>query len=171
MFQDAHGLDVTAATAVAVQAFDHALMGYVSYRADIPQRMAALFEADPEFGLAHCLKGYFAMLSYKQAAVPIAEAAAADARRFTERATPRERAHIAPCSYGSTAHRIVRRRSGSRSWTTIRATCWPSAWHISSTSGWARPDVDAGVGAGRRTPLERGPAGLWRHPRMPLLRA
>jgi tetratricopeptide (TPR) repeat protein len=95
MFQDAHGLDVTAATAVAVQAFDHALMGYVSYRADIPQRMAALFEADPEFGLAHCLKGYFAMLSYKQAAVPMAEAAAADARRFTERATPRERTHIA----------------------------------------------------------------------------
>ena len=36
--------------------------GLIGYRADIPQRMAALLEADPEFGLAHCLKGYFAML-------------------------------------------------------------------------------------------------------------
>ena len=106
MFQDAHGLDVTAATAVAVQAFDHALMGYVSYRADIPQRMAALFEADPEFGLAHCLKGYFAMLSYKQAAVPIASCRCG-CRRFTERATPREHAHIAALQAWIAADRIV----------------------------------------------------------------
>ena len=95
MFQDAHGLDVTAASADCRAGVRSCVMGYVSYRADMPQRMAALFEADPEFGLAHCLKGYFAMLSYKQAAVPMAEAAAADARRFTEHATPRERAHVA----------------------------------------------------------------------------
>ncbi|MFZ0016225.1 MAG: tetratricopeptide repeat protein, partial [Acetobacteraceae bacterium] len=37
----------------------------------------------------------FAMLGYKQSAVPIAEAAAAEAARLTERATPRERAHVA----------------------------------------------------------------------------
>jgi tetratricopeptide (TPR) repeat protein len=94
MFQDAHGLHVTAASAQAVQAFDHAINGYLGYRADTPQRLAALFDADPDFGLAHCLKGYFAMLSYKQAAVPMAEAAVADARRLTEQATPRERAHV-----------------------------------------------------------------------------
>jgi tetratricopeptide (TPR) repeat protein len=94
MFQDAHGLHVTAASAAAVQAFDHAINGYLGYRADTPQRLAALFDADPDFGLAHCLKGYFAMLSYKQAAVPMAEAAVADARRLTEQATPRERAHV-----------------------------------------------------------------------------
>ena len=95
MFQDAHGLDVTAASAAAVQAFDHALNGYLGYRVDTPLRLAALFDADPEFGLAHCLKGYFAMLSYKQAAVPMAEAAMRNARRLTEQATPRERAHVA----------------------------------------------------------------------------
>jgi tetratricopeptide (TPR) repeat protein len=95
MFQDAHGLHVTAASAAAVQAFDFALMGYLSYRADMPQRMAAVLDADAEFGLAHCLKGYLVMLSYKQAALPMAEAAAADARRCTERATPREQAHVA----------------------------------------------------------------------------
>lgn len=95
MYRDAHGLEVTAASAQAVQAFDHALMGYLNYRADTPQRMAAVFDADPDFSLAHCLKGTFAMLGYKQALVPMAEAAAAEATRLTERATPRERAHVA----------------------------------------------------------------------------
>ena len=95
MFRDAHGLELTASSAVAAQAFDHALIGYLGYRADTPQRLAALFDADAEFGLAHSLKGYFAMLSYKQAALPVAAEAAAEARRLTERATPRERAHVA----------------------------------------------------------------------------
>jgi hypothetical protein len=83
MFQDAHDLEVTAASATAVQAFDHALTGYLGYRADTPQRLAAVFDLDSELGLAHCLKGYFAMLSYKQTALPTAEAAAMDARRLT----------------------------------------------------------------------------------------
>jgi len=95
MFQDAHGLQVTAASAEAVRAFDHVLIGYVGYRTDTPQRMAATFEADAEFGLAHCLKGYFAMLAYKRSALPMAEQAATDAARLTEHATPRERAHVA----------------------------------------------------------------------------
>lgn len=93
--RDAHGLEVTAASAAAVEAFDHTVSGYLRYRADTPMRLAAAFEADSEFGLAHCLKGYFAMLSYKQATVPIAEAAAADATRFSVHATPREQAHAA----------------------------------------------------------------------------
>ena len=95
MLQDARGLPVTAASAAAVQAFDHAVEGYLRYRADTPARMAAAFAADAEFGLAHCLKGYFAMLAYKQAALPIAQAAADDAERLTTQATPRERAHVA----------------------------------------------------------------------------
>lgn len=95
MFRDAHGLAVTAASAAAAQALDHALLGYVQYRADTPKRMEALLEADAEFGLAHCLKGYFAMLSYSQAAVPRAEAAASQAERLTAQATQRERAHVA----------------------------------------------------------------------------
>jgi hypothetical protein len=95
MFEDAHGLAVTAASAAAVQAFDHALVGYLGYCADTPQRLAAVFDTDAEFGLAHCLKGYFAMLSYNQTAVAVAEAAATAAGRLTARATPRERTHVA----------------------------------------------------------------------------
>src|SRR5262249_49866411 len=95
MHRDAHGLEVTAASADAVEALDHALMGYLGYRADTPQRLAAVFEADPDFALAHCLKGYLAMLVYKQALVPVAEVAATDAARLAGQATPRERAHVA----------------------------------------------------------------------------
>jgi len=95
MLQDANGLSVTAASADAVRAFDDVMMGYLGYRADTPQRLAALLEADPQCGLAHCLKGYFAMLSSKQPAVPMAEAAARDALRLTATATTRECAHVA----------------------------------------------------------------------------
>src|SRR6516164_7287695 len=49
MYRDAHGLEVTAASADAVQAFDHAVMGYLTYRVDMPQRMEAAFDADAEF--------------------------------------------------------------------------------------------------------------------------
>ncbi|MGE0417596.1 MAG: tetratricopeptide repeat protein [Acetobacteraceae bacterium] len=95
MYQDIRGLAVTTASHDAATAFDHVIDGYVRYRADLPQRMAALLAADPEFGLAHCLRGYFAMLSFKQAVVPMARQALADAWTFTNGATPREQAHAA----------------------------------------------------------------------------
>ncbi|MCW3473827.1 tetratricopeptide repeat protein [Limobrevibacterium gyesilva] len=94
MRQDAHGLTITTDSDAAAAAFDHAVMGYLKYRADLPQRVAALLQAAPAFGLAHCLQGYVAMLAYKQAVVPVAEAAAQTARRLTARATPREQAHV-----------------------------------------------------------------------------
>ena len=87
-----HGLVITTASADAAAAFDRTLVGYLKYRVDAAEHLAAALSADPEFGLAHCLKGYFAMLSYKQANV--AAAAAAAARAGAARATARERAHV-----------------------------------------------------------------------------
>jgi tetratricopeptide (TPR) repeat protein len=95
MPQDIHGLPISTASAQAASAFDRAILGYLKYRADLPARMAELFAADGEFGLAHCLKGYLAMLSYKQANVAIAHEAAQAARRLTANAMPREQAHVA----------------------------------------------------------------------------
>ena len=95
MQQDIHGLPISTSSAQGAAAFDRAITGYLKYRADLPARMTALFAADAEFGLAHCLKGYFAMLSYKQANVAVAIEAAQNARRFGARATPREQAHVA----------------------------------------------------------------------------
>lgn len=95
MLQDLHGLALTTASPAAARAFDDTILGYLKYRADTPKRLAKLLEADPGFALAHCLKGYFAMLSYKQANLSAAAAAGATARQLAANATPRERAHVA----------------------------------------------------------------------------
>jgi tetratricopeptide (TPR) repeat protein len=94
MQRDIHGLPITTG-AEGAAAFDRTLMGYLKYRADAGQRLADTLAADGEFALAHCLKGYFAMLSYKQANVATAQSAAQNARQFGAKATPREQAHIA----------------------------------------------------------------------------
>src|ERR1044072_5483927 len=95
MHRDTHGLPISTASSDAAVAFDRTVAGYLKYRADLAGRLGETLAADGEFGLAHCLKGYFAMLSYKQANVPMAAEAAQMARRFTAHATPREQAHVA----------------------------------------------------------------------------
>jgi tetratricopeptide (TPR) repeat protein len=95
MHRDIHGLPISTASDEAAAAFDRTVHGYLKYRADTAVRLAEVFAADGEFALAHCLKGYFAMLSYKQANVPMAIEAAQTARRLSAGATAREQAHVA----------------------------------------------------------------------------
>ncbi|MFI5015990.1 MAG: tetratricopeptide repeat protein [Hyphomicrobiales bacterium] len=94
MLQDQQGLTLSTSSAEAATNFDHTMSAYLKYRADVPQHLARTLDADPEFGLAHCLAGYFAMLSYKLANVPLATEAARRARATTMKATARERAHV-----------------------------------------------------------------------------
>jgi tetratricopeptide (TPR) repeat protein len=95
MHLDARGLPLSTASAKASAAFDHLVTGYLTYRADTPDRLKAVLEADPDFALAHCMKGYFAMLAFKQAVVPVAVEEARTALSLAADATPRERSHIA----------------------------------------------------------------------------
>src|SRR5437764_11979663 len=90
MHQDIHGLPIST-SAQGAAAFDRTLLGYLKYRADVGERLADALAADGDFALAHCLKGYFAMLSYKQANVATAQ----NARRFGAKASLREQAHVA----------------------------------------------------------------------------
>ena len=108
MHHDIHGLPISTASAQAAAAFDHTVLGYLKYRADMAARLGAVLAADGEFGLAHCLKGYFALLSYKQANVPVAVEAAQAARRLTANAT---RARAGACGGAGS---LDRRRSRSR---------------------------------------------------------
>ena len=94
MLQDQHGLAVSTSSMDAAASFDRTILGYLKYRADTPQHLARTLAADPEFGLAHCLAGYFAMLSYKLANVPVAAEAARTARANMSKASPREVAHV-----------------------------------------------------------------------------
>ena len=95
MHLDARGLPVSIASAEAAAAFDHLVTGYLTYRADTPARLTALLEADPDCALAYCMQGYFAMLAFKRAIVPVAADAARKARSLAAKATTRERSHIA----------------------------------------------------------------------------
>ncbi|MDE2007952.1 MAG: hypothetical protein KGI51_15380, partial [Rhodospirillales bacterium] len=94
MAYDAHGLTFTASAAGAA-AWDHAIAGYLGYRADTGQRLAALLAADPECGLAHVLAGYFAMLGFHAGLLPAAREQAARARPLLAGASAREQAHLA----------------------------------------------------------------------------
>jgi tetratricopeptide (TPR) repeat protein len=93
MEQDIRGLEVTIASADAANALDHAIEGFVSYRADLPKRMEALLTLDPECGLAHCLRGYLVLMGFNHANLPVAHAASDVALDLTSRGTDRERAH------------------------------------------------------------------------------
>ena len=91
MFQDCRGLPLTTVSEQAAIAFDHAVDGYLEYRADMPARMEALLAADPDFGLAHCLMGYLVLMGFRADTLGAARASLADARRCA--GTAREQAH------------------------------------------------------------------------------
>jgi tetratricopeptide (TPR) repeat protein len=94
MLKDAYGLPVSTSSAEAVAAFDLAVESYLKARLDARDHLTRALSADADFGLAHCLKGYMAMLLYKQAALPVAAGAARTARGLTAKATARERMHV-----------------------------------------------------------------------------
>ncbi len=97
MLQDRRGLALTTVSAQAAAAFDHAVDGYLGYRADMPARMEALLAADPDCGLAHCLKGYLFLMGFRSDALAAARAALAEARRCG--GTARETAHAAALAH------------------------------------------------------------------------
>src|ERR1043166_2356375 len=93
MPHDLHGLPLTTSPE-AGEAFDRTVVAYLKYKFDAPEHLKRTLAADPEFALAHCLRGYFAMLAYNQARVPAAAGAARVARTHSAKATSRERAHV-----------------------------------------------------------------------------
>jgi hypothetical protein len=97
--RDLHGLALSTSSPETARAFNHAVAGYLAYRADTPVRMQRLIATDPEFGFAYLLKGCLLMLSFNVAHVPGARAALETAERLSGGATPRELAHI-----GALAH-------------------------------------------------------------------
>jgi len=90
---DLHGLPLTTPSAAAAAAFNTTVLSYLRYRADINANLQATLTADPDFALAHVLKGYFMMLSFKQANVPAAVAALDTASKLIQSADGRAQAH------------------------------------------------------------------------------
>jgi tetratricopeptide (TPR) repeat protein len=88
---DTYGLPISTA---AAEAYDRALKSFAGFDADVVARSQALQQADPSFALGHCLWGYVMMLSYSQAALPVAGQAHRTAAQHAAAATSRERAHV-----------------------------------------------------------------------------
>jgi len=92
--KDLHGLTISTSSAEAGAAMERALSSFLKFRLDAREHLSRCLAADPEFGLAHCLKGYFAMLLYKQAGVAPAAQSARTARALAAKATAREQSHV-----------------------------------------------------------------------------
>jgi len=96
MPQDCRGLETTAANADAVAAYDRTIRAYLAFARDTGEQLKAVFRADPDMAMAHCLKGYFFLLFTN----PLLDAKvdqALDAARKSAAArpvTPREAQHI-----------------------------------------------------------------------------
>ena len=97
MFKDCRGLKLSTVSAAAAVAFDHAVDGFLRYRADMMPRMEALLDADPGFGLAHALKGCLLMMAFRADLLQAARAALAAAQSCP--GTAREQAHAAALAH------------------------------------------------------------------------
>ena len=65
MFRDCRGLTLTTVSATQPPPSTMRSMGYLRFQADMVIRMEAVFAADPDFGLAHTLKGYLFLMGFR----------------------------------------------------------------------------------------------------------
>lgn len=96
MLQDCRGLDVTSVNADAVIAYDEAVRAFLTQSAGVEPALARALGADPDFLLAHALRGFVGRLSARRTAdLAVETARKGVARSLSGRgATTRER-HVA----------------------------------------------------------------------------
>ena len=96
MPKDCRGLEMTAAGDAAAEAYDLTIRAYLAFARDTGDRLKAVYAADADMPMAHCLKGYFFQLFSNPALYPKAEQALAQARKAADArgAYARERMHI-----------------------------------------------------------------------------
>ncbi|MGE0715708.1 MAG: tetratricopeptide repeat protein [Alphaproteobacteria bacterium] len=104
MQHDARGLALSTDSGDAARHFDAAVDAYLRYRLDGAKHVEAALAADPAMVMAHVLRGYFAMLSYKQANLQAARAALAAGAASRASATLRERRHLDALEAWSQGH-------------------------------------------------------------------
>lgn len=93
MLQDCRGLDVTSENPLAIAAYDEAVHAFLTQSAGVEPALARALAADPDFLLAHALRGFMGRLSTRRTTDLMVETArAGTARSLLQRgATMRER--------------------------------------------------------------------------------
>lgn len=118
MFHDCRGLEITAASSNAVQAYDRLVDSYLGIKPEAAPNLKATLEADPEMPMAHAMKSYFFMLMATGPLKERSRKAAADATRYAEAATKREQMHAEAASHWSHG----RKRAALATWEAILVT-------------------------------------------------
>ena len=93
--QDPWGLQHTATSQSAADAYGRTLDAYLAFARDTGQRLKDALNADPEMPMAHVLRGVFFNLMGMPALLPKAAESLARAKGFEARANPREKLHMA----------------------------------------------------------------------------
>ena len=92
MKTDAQGIQLTTTSDAAVACYDAAVDAIAGFKADPAVHAKAALAADPDFAMAHCLRGYFYLMLGVPAVHGKAKASLARAERGV--ATPREHTHF-----------------------------------------------------------------------------
>jgi tetratricopeptide (TPR) repeat protein len=91
---DPRGLVLTTESGVAAQAFNDAVANFIDWRTATMQHLKTALEADPEFSLAHAVRGILTF-GLRQPALYGSVAKSLEAAKLTAHAaTPRERAYV-----------------------------------------------------------------------------
>lgn len=95
MIKDHTGLDVTAASQEAADAFDRTLVAYLRFGKDIGDLLKTTYSLDSEMVMANVLRGYFMSMMGMRALMPKAQQSLEAAKNGVNAATPREKFHVA----------------------------------------------------------------------------
>jgi hypothetical protein len=93
LLTDTFGLNLSGATSTSLDFYERAVGELRCFVGDPASSIDAALADAPDFAMAHVFKGYLYGLSTEKAAMPVAKACAAAAKRTAE--TQRERAHAA----------------------------------------------------------------------------
>ncbi len=94
MHKDRRGLEMTTASAEAAEHLDQAVADYLDYQLSASGHVKAALEADPDFILAQCFRGYFFLMLEVKAILPRVEKLLAQIRPNLAAVSKRERLHV-----------------------------------------------------------------------------
>ena len=95
MRTDIRGLQLSTDQDAAASGFDTAIAIFLTDRTGLARQAEAVQQADPDFGLGHCLGGICALLAFDRRHLPAAATALRRATATAAGATGREQAHVA----------------------------------------------------------------------------
>ena len=118
MYHDGVGLEITSQSSEAVSAYDQAVVSLLEYRLDAGQHAKRALEAQPDFPMGLCFRGYALMqLGTNQVSAKV-EKSLQQAAAMAPHCTPREQHHIKALEYWLNGHV----RAACREWEQILVT-------------------------------------------------